>query len=1007
MINNRVWSLSYSTLLKAACLGSICFMTPVSAIANDNISINVTSTNTTTVKGHVTEATSGEPVIGATVSVKGEKQSGTVTDLNGNFSIKASPTSTLVITYIGFVTAEVPVGNQQNVSVQMSEDNKMMDEVVVIGYGTTRKADITGSISVMDNKNFRDQPITQAYQVLQGRVSGVNVETNGVPGGEIKIRVRGSGSINRNNDPLYVIDGIVRESGLTGLNSDDIQSIQVLKDASSTAIYGSRGSNGVILITTKTGKANQSVITFDASLGVSSVYKRLDILKPYEYATIYREVINANAFTDAEMEGYKNGTKGIDWQDELFQTGITQNYKVALSNGNDKSQYYLSANYVDQKGIIRGFSDKRYQGRLNVTSDITPWLHVTADVNASHETTHRSSLNSDKRTNIVWLAMNFSPTMEMRAADGTYNKDPYNSVANNPRGIIDTETGESMKNIMTAMVDLKFKILPNLTFSTTNGVDYNDTKNYTFGSTLVEATSSASGLDTYRMLVQSSNNLTYLGKWGKHNLTATGVWEATRCETRGLGASVQNLTVENSKWWNLSLGNYQYANSNYIKWTMLSAVGRLLYTYDDKYMTTVTFRADGSSKFTNKKWGYFPSVAFAWNLSNEKFMKDQNIFSNAKVRVSYGVVGNQAIDPYSTLGLMSAANTYFGGVTSYIGYWSSAKATPDVTWEKTKQFDLGVDCSVLDGKVDLSIDYFNRLTSDGLLQKTIPDYDGGGSYWVNSGKIRNSGIDVSITGHILNQKDLTWNSTLTGTYLRNRVVSLGGDAFIAGTTPAMDMITEITRVIPGESIGTFYGYKWLGIDENGNNKFEDIDHDGTITSNDRTVLGKSIPDVTLGWNNQVTYKNFELSLFLDGAFGAKKWNILRFGMASMVGDTRFITLRDAYYNGYDVAGAGAEYPSLKSTTNSNRGESSQWLEKADYVRLENLMIAYNLSKSVTKFANIKFYISAQNLFTITGYKGLDPTANTFSSANVDINSGVDFGSYPNPRTFTFGMKMDF
>ncbi|GAE19088.1 TonB-dependent receptor [Bacteroides pyogenes DSM 20611 = JCM 6294] len=334
-------------------------------------------------------------------------------------------------------------------------------------------------------------------------------------------------------------------------------------------------------------------------------------------------------------------------------------------------------------------------------------------------------------------------------------------------------------------------------------------------------------------------------------------------------------------------------------------------------------------------------------------------------------------------------------------------ATRNVTWEKTKQFDFGLDFSILDNRLELSVDYFNRKTTDALLQKSIPGYNGGGQYWVNSGEIRNSGVDFSMTGRILDRHDLSWTSTLNMTYLKNEVLSLAGDKFLPGTTPASGMVTEVNRIIPGESIGAFYGYEWIGLDDKGNNIYADHKKDGKIDSEDRVILGKSIPDVTFGWNNQLTWKNWDLNCFVGGSFGAKKLNLVRFTMASMVGDSKFITLRDAYNKGFDKVGTGAEYPSLQSTSNTTRGESSQWLEKADYIRLENVTLGYRLSKSITKFADLKLYVSAQNLFTITGYKGMDPASHSFSSANVDINNGVDLGAYPTPRTITLGVKMNF
>lgn len=948
------------------------------------------------------------PIAGANILVKGTTH-GCITDADGNFTLEEVPEGAVIqVSYIGFLPQEIASGNQALFNIVLKEDNQALDEVVVVGYGAVRKADLAGSVSVMDSKSFKDQPITQVSDAIQGRVSGVQVENSSVPGGNVKIRIRGAGSINRSNDPLYVIDGIVRESGLTGINPDDIQSMQVLKDASSTAIYGSRGSNGVVLITTKTGKVNHREITFDAQVGVSSVYHKYDILSPYEYATALREIKFPNAFTEEEMNAYKNGTAGIDWQDEIFRTGVTQNYKLAISNGNKDVQYYLSANYMGQQGVVDETSNKRYQVRANVTSDVTSWLHVTADVNASHNLRKGNDFSMGKG-NPVWIALNYSPTMTMMDDHGNYTWDPYNSIAANPKGKLKLESTEYLNDVVNGRLDLRFNILPGLTFTTTNGIDYNDEKNYSFSTKKVETASGMGNGDTYRLMLQSSNNLTYMGKWNDHSLTVTGVYEATSTEGRYLSITGKSLLTESVGWWDVNMATSHQFENKYYKWGLMSGVGRAMYNYADRYMLTATFRADGSSKFQNKKWGYFPSVAVAWNLGNEAFMKKQQVFQDAKIRASFGLVGNQAIDPYETLGLMKRVSYGFGSTNYYTGYWSESLATPDLTWEKTRQLDLGLDVSMLNRRLNISLDYFYKKTVDGLLQKTIPYYDGGGSYWVNAGEISNKGLDFSITGHIFQGKDLNWTTTVTGTYIKNEVLSLAGSDFLYGAPAAHGMVEEVTIVKPGEPIGSFYGYVWEGLDEKGNNVYADLNNSGGIDAGDRTVIGKSTPDFTLGWNNMLSWKNWDLNVFFTGSFGAKKLNLTRFTMASMVGDSKFITLRDAYVNGFDKVGAGAEYASLTSKGNTYQPASTQWLENANYFRLDNISLSYNLPKKTVKFADLRLTVSCQNLFTITSYKGFDPSSSAFAGSgnSVDINSGVDIGAYPTPRTWTFGVRMNF
>ena len=959
---------------------------------------------TITVSG-VVMGSDGEPLMGVNVVEKGTTN-GTITDLDGKYTLNVGPNAVLQFSYIGYVSSDIAVNGQRTVNVTMKEDSQNLDEVVVVGYGTVRKADLAGSVSVLDNKAFKDQPIKQVSDALQGRVSGVQVQSSGVPGGTVKIRVRGSGSINRSNDPLYVIDGIVRESGLTGLNPDDIQSMQILKDASSTAIYGSRGANGVVLITTKTGKANTRQITFDAQITAGTVAKRYDTLNAYEFATLYN-TYRANTFSSDQLSAFQRGG-GTNWQDEIFQTGITQDYKVTFSGGSDKTQYIVSGNYVGQEGVVIENDNKRYQARANVTSQITDWLHMTADVNASHNVRHSGDFSAAK-SNIVTQAMNYSPVTSIFNEDGmTYARDKYSSLTNfNPVGRLK----ETMQDIVNAHVDLRFNILPGLTFTTSNGIDYSDAKGYSFGTKKVGSQSSMGNSDAYRMTLQTTNNLTYTGKWDKHALTATAVYEA-QSEYRYMGLNGRDLLTESVGWWNVNMASSRTTDNSYSKWGLVSGVARVMYNYDDRYMLTGTFRADGSSKFFNDKWGYFPSVAAAWTITNEEFMKDQNVVQDMKIRASYGLIGSQAIEPYETLGLMSKAMYAFGENSQYTGYWvGQTVATPDLTWETTHQLDLGLDFSILNHRVNISLDYFDKRTKDGLLKQNIPNYDGGGSYWVNAAEISNRGLDFSINAILVDNKDFTWSSTFTGTYLKNEVKNLGGLEFVAGSSPAAGMIPTdgVTRVEVGQPIGAFYGYKWIGLDATGHDAFEDVNKDGKIDSNDRTFIGKANPDFTLGWNNTLSWKNWDLNMFFTGAFGADRLNLVRFTGTAMTGDFAFVTLKEYINDNFDVKGQSARYPSVNVTGNDyqSASTSTKFLESANYFRLDNLSLSYNLPKSVAKFADMRFTLSCQNVFTITKYKGMDPAGISFMNSGVDVNDGIDLGAYPLTRSYTVGVRLNF
>lgn len=980
------------------------------AVANELNPVVQEQQQSISVTGTVVDQ-NGEPLMGVNVIEKGTTN-GTMTDMDGRFTLSVPGNATLQISYIGYTTEEVVVNNQTKLNITLKEDSQNLDELVVVGYGAVRKADLAGSVAVLDSKSFKDQPIVQVSDALQGRVSGVQVQNSGVPGGTVKIRVRGSGSINRSNDPLYVIDGIVRESGLTGLNPEDIRSMQVLKDASSTAIYGSRGANGVVLITTKTGKANTREITLDAKVGIGTVAKRYETLSPYEFANLYN-TYRPNTFTHEQLSAFQNGTAGTDWQDQIYQTGITQDYKLTFSGGSDKIQYLVSGNYVGQDGVVIENKNERFQARANITSQVTDWLHVTADVNASHNIRHSGDFSAGKG-NIVNVAMNYSPVLGILNEDGSYTRDPYSALTqNNPVGMLKEQTGETITDIVNARMDLKFDILPGLTFTTSNGIDYNDLKAYSFSTKKVTNSNNSMGNnDTYRMTLQTTNNLTYTNKWGDHALTATAVYEATHSETRYMALNGSGLLTESVGWWNVNMASSRTVSNSYSEWALMSGVGRVMYNYKDRYMLTGTIRADGSSKFQNNKWGWFPSIAAAWSLGNEDFMQNQNLVQDMKIRASYGVIGSQAIDPYGTLGLMQQAMYAFGGSSQYTGYWiGTSVATPDLTWETTHQLDLGLDFSILNHRLNFSFDYFDKKTKDGLLQRTIANYDGGGSYWVNAAEVSNRGIDFSIDATVFDTPDFTWSTTLNGTYLKNEVTGLGGLDFVSGTTPAAGMIPNdgVTRVEVGQPIGAFYGYIWNGLDETGHDSFVDLDGNGTIDSNDRTFIGKANPDFTLGWNNTFRWKNWDLNLFFTGSFGADRLNLVRFTGTAMTGDFAFITLREYLNDNYDVAREAARYPSVTVTSNDyqSASTSTKFLESASYFRLDNLSLSYNLPKSVAKFADLRFTFSCQNLFTITSYKGMDPAGISFMSSGVDVNDGIDFGAYPLTRTYTLGVRMNF
>ena len=814
----------------------------------------------------------------------------------------------------------------------------------------------------------------------------------------MKVRVRGTTSINKSSDPLYVIDGIISSSGLDGINPSDIQSMEILKDASSTAIYGSRGSNGVILITTKQGSEGKAQVTFDASVGLSTVRKQYDLLNAYEYATALNDIRGSSTISAEDLEAYKNGTKGINWTDLLTRTGITQDYRLAISGGNEKVKYLISGNVLDQEAVTIMSDYKRYGIRANIDSEVKPWLTISAKLNAS-------SLHKHNEGGANWLHVtNFSPTMELKDPEtGVYNTDPYNMVGSNPYGEIVVNNSDSYSYNLNANLTLLFKIMKGLTLSVQGGYDYDNSPSYSFRSKLDSpgAINSASNTSALHNYWQNTNNLTWQKQFGNHSFTAMAVWEISRSWDSQLKGTGSNLNNESVGYWNLGNAAIRDASNSYTEFSLASGIVRANYDYKKRYFITAALRADGSSKFQgDNKWGYFPSAAIAWDIAQESFMSNQHVLDQLKLRASFGVTGNQDIAAYSTLGMLSGASYGWGTSTSSTGYWGNQFATPDITWEKTYQYDLGLDLSL--GGFNITVDWFKKQTKDLLFQKQVPKYNGGGTYWVNQGKLNNTGVEMSLTTFPV-KGAVTWETSLNASYVKNEVADLAGDDFVL-TANYSDLGGPLQIMKPGYPMGSFYVYQWKGFDDKGANLYQKADGSLTTnpTSDDLVVKGQASPKWTVGWNNTVTWKNWTLNVFFNAATGYDRLNISRFMAASMTGVSRFITLRDAYFKGWDhVANkADALYPSLTNTDNKSYANSDFWLEDASFIKLKNISLSYRIPRRVLKFASVQLSVSAQDLFTITRYKGMDPEVYT-------SYDGLDYGAYPIPRTITFGAKIRF
>ena len=730
-------------------------------------------------------------------------------------------------------------------------------------------------------------------------------------------------------------------------------------------------------------------------------------MNAYEYATALKEY-NGISFADDEMEAYKNGSKGIDWQNLMLQTGISQDYKLGISGGTAKNKYLISANVLNMTAMTITTKYQRAQLRINLDNELTKWLTLSTKINASRTHSHNGGID-------IMNFLNYSPTMEMKdPVTGVYNMDPYNSVNGNPYGARVANYGDSYVYALNTNMDLTFKIMKGLTLSVQGAANYSHVPSYSFTSSLAKP-GQISGMENasrMNLFWQNTNNVTYNTSFGDHHLTATAVFEASGAEGRNLKLTGSDLANEFVGYWNAKNAKTRDGENGYSAEAIVSGLGRIMYNYKGKYMLTGTFRADGSSKFQKKnKWGYFPSAAVAWDVAKENFMSKQNIVQQLKLRASFGVVGNQSIGAYTTLGMLAPTNyDGYGSDAIHTGYWTGNLATPDVTWESTYQYNIGLDASVLDGRLSFTAEWFRKDTKDLLLRKPAPQYNGGGSFWVNQGEVRNSGVEFTITATPLTDKDIFgWETSLNASYLKNKIIDLAGSDFIVGEnyTSIGGGPIQIKKV--GYPIGSFYLYEWANFNDQGANLYKHQSN-GSLTTNpgadDLVTKGQAEPNWTFGWNNTFTWKNWTLNLFINAALGQDRLNVSRYAMGSMTGVYRFISLSDAYYKSWDKVAnkADAVYASHKNSDNRNYPDSDFWLEDASFVKLKNISLTYNIPKKITKVADIQLSVSAQNLFTLTKYTGMDPEV--YSESDYGFN-GVDMGSYPVPRTFTFGMKLNF
>jgi TonB-linked SusC/RagA family outer membrane protein len=956
----------------------------------------------------------GEPVIGATVVIKGTTM-GTATDAQGQFTISAAVGTELEITFVGYAAQIVRA--ERNMKVTLLEDTQEMEEVVVVGYGTVRKSDLTGSIVSISSEKFKNLPQSGITQILQGKAAGVNITTTSGGSGAANIRIRGITSLNKSSEPLWVVDGVI--GGTVG-NFYDIRSIEVLKDASSTAIYGSQGANGVILVTTKSPQEGKARVTLDTRFGWQTMRKTPDMLDAYEYARALRDVRGQNVISDEDVAAYKAGTKGVDWLDLMTQTGFTQGYNLSISGGGNKTKYGITFWTDDVKGQIITARSRSYNLKATLNTEITPWLDLSGYVYGKRGSSHNGVSHSD----FVDM-LSFSPCMEVQDENGVYTLDPYGQIIQgNPYGRKFANYNDSESNSMAGFADLKFKIIDGLTLSLQGLYNHSQSISRSLQTTKIypNAPNDASNSSDQSYSWRNINNLTYQKTFGDHRLTATGVMEFSKSEWSRLQGSIYNFPNEDVVgYWALNSGATQRTSNDYSNSAMISAFGRVVYSYQGKYSFTGTYRADAPSQFRDKyKWGYFPSAGVAWNIGEEDFINKDQI-QQLKLRATVGTTGNHGVGAYATFASLSRDYSSYGTNTEYIGYWPATFSNPDVHWEKTTQYNVGLDLSVINRKVNVTTDVFLKKTADLLFLKDLPDYNGGGAVWTNQGAIDNKGWELTVNTYPVQTKDLTWESNFTTTFTKTKVKDLAGVEMILPDNGRSEkgFTGAVFALALGKPVGLFYLQEWAGFDEKGANLFRTAD--GGVTTENRIddkhiIEGKSsIPEWTFGWNNSLTYKNWDFNVFFRATGEFYRLNIARFNQSGLGGDSRFISSREAYYLSWDHVAdkSKAQFPSLTNPDNQYVISSTQWLENAQFLRCQNISIGYLIPKRLTKVADAHLSFNVENLFVLTGYTGMDPetvSQENYSEGGVsryDLTFGLDAGSFPIPRAYTFILRFDF
>ena len=1043
------------------------------------------------VSGTVSDQTS--PVIGASVIEKGTTN-GTMTDNDGHFTLTVSKGAVIEISSIGYKTQEITVGAQTNFTVTLSEDNEFLDEVVVVGYGSMKKSDLAGASVSMKESDLKGSIISSLDQSLQGRAAGVTaVTTSGAPGSSSSIRVRGQATINANAEPLYVIDGVIVQGGgntgadfglgdalgngkvstispLSTINPADIVSMEILKDASATAIYGAQGANGVVLITTKHGKSGEAKFSYDGMVAMSRQAVRLNMMNLREYAQYYNEMVEEGDIYETNPY-YATPSllgKGTNWQDEIFRTAWQHQHQLSAQGGSDKVQYYVSGSYMDQQGTIIGSNFNRFSVRTNLDAQLKKWLKL--GVNATYAITNDNLKLADSNQGLIYYSLTTIPDIPVYDVNGNYSstiREGYTSP--NPVALAMMDEILLKRKKLSGNIYAELTPIKHITWRTELGFDMGESDANRYKPMIdlggwVRSQNSISYQKNSNYFWQLKNYLTYANQWGKHSVTAMVGQECW--ESRWNYLSGSNTDLPSDEVHNVALATGTPAiSSGFGSSSMASFFTRETYNYGDRYLGTYTYRYDGSSNFGPKnRWAGFHSVALAWRFSNEKFFEPvKKVIDNGKLRLGWGQTGNSSIGPYAWGAAITRMPSALG-----MGFRPSNIPNTSIRWESQEQYNVGLDLGFFNGRLNLTVDAYYKRSDDMLMSMQLPSYmgtQGNGSSKLNApkgnyGSIENKGLEITLDAHPVQLKNFSWDSNFQISFNKNKLLSLSDteNATLVGYGQWGDVVC-VSEI--GKPLYNFYGYKVEGVYKDlddiqnsakpakypsdgvfsrgntvwvGDIKYKDVDENGVIDERDRTDIGSPLPKFTFGWTNTFRYKNLDLSIFLNGSYGNKVMNYNSLTLTHMnstwtnqlqsvvskrarlepIDPTIVYADGSKWYDHIDnvrVKNPGTKIPHTSiNDPNDNDRISDRYVEDGSFLRIKNITLGYTFPKALlnkAKIENLRVYVNIQNLYTFTKYTGYDPEVGASTSDSTGLTYGLDNGRYPSPAMYSFGLNITF